>query len=225
MLLPSEIALAVFVAIIVIAMIIAQRLGSYSNYEGSNFHTFTAILSGLGVFVTFLFYYNIIELQNIQQKSNEMEFFTKLNKSVYSDLLIAMSDASKSAPKFVSMLMPLTPSDENLPEDKTSHDTLTTITLLSYRIFSLWQDVASVDKSKKNCMKDYLATFLQRATSKELKKAWDTGKIDFNSKTRKLGDLLFEYAASIKDTSDHQSYSDAVKIMIKDKRYNNIYEN
>ena len=58
--------------------------GSISTYDKGSFHTFIAVLTGLGVFITFMFYYNLVELQAQQQKLASIQELSRINNTVLS---------------------------------------------------------------------------------------------------------------------------------------------
>lgn len=108
MVLVSEnFALFFFVVILIVAAAIAWWMGSYSEYEPGKFHTFIVILAGLGVFVTFLFYYNVVALQNQQQQLAALEEIARINDSMTQGVLHNMQKASAIVPNFVLSLTPL----------------------------------------------------------------------------------------------------------------------
>lgn len=235
-LLSTNIALLVFGVILIISAVIAWKMKSYEKYDKGAFHTFIAILAGLGVFVTFLFYYNLIELQNIQQQLAAVQELSKINDSVLNSVLNELKTASNIIPNFVLSMTPLTnevccatgPTGETgsctIPDspDPVNPQTCTEKMVLSYRIFSLWQDVVLTNKFTDFDAISYISNFLQRANSPQLYVQWTAARLDFNSKTQQLGDLLFEYGLPITEQTP-ESYINAANQLIADPRYKNIF--
>jgi hypothetical protein len=93
---------------------------------------------------------------------------------------------------------------------------------LSYRIFSLWQDVLLTDKFLKYEPQAYICNFLQRANSKELYQEWKTVKINFDSKVQRFGELLFSYGLPI-TLQTNESYVNASNELINSQEYNDLF--
>src|SRR5665648_902298 len=100
------IALFFFIAIILISAILAIRLGAHINYERGSLHTFIAILTGLGVFVTFMFYYSVVELQQQQQALAKIQETTSVT-DMFSATMDAIETSSLTIPQFALSLNPL----------------------------------------------------------------------------------------------------------------------
>lgn len=230
-------ALILFVTILVVAAILAWWLGSYANYDKCSFHTFIAILAGFGIFVTFLFYYNLVLLQNQQQQLAVVQELARLNESVLNSVLDELKDASVLVPNFVLSVTPLTNvvccdtgatgaigTTCSIPvgTDPITPQTCTEKLVLSYRIFSLWQDVIVSNKFMKFNPIAYVSNFLQRANSSQLYVQWLANRINFNESTQVFGDLLFEYGLPITNQTP-QEYEAVAERLITDPRYDAIF--
>lgn len=230
MVLVSEnIALIVFILIIVISVFAAWWLGSYSDYDKGKIHIFIALLGGLGVFVTFLFYYNVVSLQNKQQELAAIQELSRINDSMLNSVLQEMKDASILIPNFVTSITPLQSlsccgSDLcNVATDPINTQTCTEKMILSYKIFSLWTDVIQTKDITHIDSLSMVSNFLQRTNSHQLFEQWQVARIDFNSDTQEFGDLLFEYGLPIK-VQTPETYIATAEKMITDPRYIAIFK-
>lgn len=196
---------------------------NYEIYDKGSFHTFIAIFAGLGVFITFLFYYNLIELQRQQQGLTAIQEFSRINDSMLNGVLDEINKASTIIPNFVLSITPLTNTIcmSSAPEDPTNIQTCTEKMVLSYRIFSVWQDVILCDRFNNFDFVAYVSNFLQRANSNQLFREWTVNKLNFGSKTQEFGDLLFEYGLSIEDQTP-ATYTAAAENLINDPRFNSL---
>ena len=241
-LVTPNIAIAIFLFILIISGIIAWRNDNYGNYDVGKFHTFIAILGGLGVFVTFMFYYNIVGLQQQQQTLAAIQEVSRIDDSLINSVLSEMQSVSNVVPNFVNSLNPLTNTvccnNQNCSEvcqdgqcsiladkdaiDNISVETCTTKMVLSYRIFALWQDIIPSNKYVNFNAVSYISNFLQRANSPQLYKQWIAAKIDFNQNTQIFGDLLFEYGLPITDQTPDE-YERVANLLISDSRFKAIF--
>lgn len=224
-------ALIFFAIILIVAAVIAWWMGNYNKYDQGAFHTFIAILVGFGVFVTFLFYYNLILVQNQQQKLASLEELARLNDSVLNNVLDEIKNASAIIPNFVLSISPLTNSiccgetgsTCSIAIDPVTPETCTEKMVLSYRIFSLWQDFIMSHKFMHLEALPYVSNFLQRANSQQLYSQWTVTHMNFSEITQNFGDLLFEYALPITDQTA-QKYVTEAKKLIEDPRYHEIFQ-
>lgn len=209
---------------------IAWRMKDYGNYDKSSFHSFIAILAGLGVFVTFMFYYNVVELQNQQQLSTGIQEIARINNSISNSLLEEIKNSSLIIPNFVLSITPLTNTaccntqgclNTSIPEDPVTPETCTQKMVLSYKIFSLWQDQLVSNKYVHLDEIPYVSNFLQRANSKQLYEQWLVNKLNFSEETQNFGDLLFKYGLPI-TVQVPDSYITAAKELINDVQYQSI---
>lgn len=229
-LVSENIALLVFGGVLGASAVLAWWMGSYAQYDSGSFHTFIAILAGLGVVVTFMFYYNVLQLQGQQQKLAAAQEFSRISDSMLDGVMDSMNDASVIIPNFVYSITPLTNTVccdgtrcvEDPPPDPINVQTCTEKMTLSYRIFSLWQEFISTNKFFKGTPSSYIANFLQRANSKQLHSLWEVSKLDFVQDTQALGDLLFEYALPITQQTS-QNYVDAANALTSDPRFSEIF--
>lgn len=235
-LVTPNIALGFFFLVIVVSAIIAWWIGSYADYDKCSFHTFIAILAGLGVFVTFLFYYNVVQLQNQQQELAAAQELARINDSVLNSVLDEIKDASNIIPNFVISITPLTNAvccstgttgtDTciiTVGPDPVNPQTCTEKMVLSYRIFALWQDVIISNKLTNIDQVSYVANFLQRANSPQLYVQWTASRINFDNKTQAFGNLLFEYGLAI-TVQTPEEYLIISQRLVDDPRYKAIFE-
>ena len=213
-------ALLLFAIIIIISIILAWYMKNFDAYDKSPFHSFIAILGGLGVFVTFLFYYALMvtsfENQNLTNAQENLQI-NKLN-TVFEEI----KQSSEIIPYFILSITPLTSPSNYLSSDV---DTINPKTYaakisLSFKIFALWEDVVI---SHKNDHLSYITKILQRANSKQLYEQWTLTKLNFTTNTQIYGDLLFEYGLSICEQIP-LSYITVGKKLIEDPRYIKIFD-
>ncbi len=241
-LISPALGLVAFGIILVVAIVIALWMRDYQSYDKNWFHSFIAILTGLGVFVTFLFYYNIIVLQQEQQQSNTAEELARINSLVLTTMLESINQSSHVIPNFVLSITPLT--NEvccnagtggstgttggtglvcTIPvgPDPVNPQTCTEKYVLSYRIFSLFQEII-LNKHKKNMEAEaYISNFLQRTNSPQLFAQWTVNRINFQPKTQTFGDLLFEYGLPI-TVQTPQEYTATAQKLMADPRYQEL---
>lgn len=187
------------------------------NYDQSRAFVFMTVLTGLGVIVTFFFFYGVIELNEEQHRLNVVQETARISSILVEELMSEISQASKVVPNFSASLTPLQTYLQTIPDPETSEATFTKL-FLSYKIFSVWQDVLVADEFTANEPLSYITSFLQRANSQSLYYEWIRNKIDFNLQTQQFGDLLFEYALEIRDQRP-EIYVQAAKRLLKDPRY------
>ncbi len=222
-LVSPNLALILFGLILIISGCIAWFMKKYDNYDRSGFHSFISILTGLGVFVTFMFYYNVVELQNQQQQLAAIQELARLNESGLNSVLDSLNIASSSIPNFVLSLMPLNINGCNTKKsDPVTPQTCTEKTSLSYKIFLMWQDVILSNKFIVFNQEAYLSNFLQRANSPQLYEQWKIIKIDFAPATQTLGDLLFQYGLPI-TVQTPETYQETAKTLMTDPKYQAIF--
>lgn len=215
-------ALGVFVIILVISAIVAWQMRNYKNYDQGSFHTFISILMGLGVFVTFMFYYAIVEEQQEQRTLASVQQLSTLNASLINSILKEINNATPFVPNFVASVNPLTMTKTSIP-DLTTPEAISYKTTLAYRIFAVWQDNVVTQKFLGTYDSiAYLCNFLQRANSKELFEIWTRIHIDFSTTTQNFGNLLFEYGLPIA-VQQSRMYEDAANALSQDPRYQQIF--
>ncbi|CAH6418462.1 Hypothetical protein HVR_LOCUS164 [uncultured virus] len=218
-------ALILFAIIVLIAAVIAWYMKDYNQYDKGSFHTFISILIGLGIFVTFMFYYNLIQLQQQQQTLAAIQELSRINDSLLNSVLDEIKQASETIPNFVLSITPLTNTIcmSTASEDPVNPQTCTEKMVLSFRIFSLWQDVIVSDRFINLDPASYIANFLQRANSQQLYQEWTVNRLNFRPDTQAFGDLLFEYALPITDQVP-ASYVNAAQKLIDHPRYKEIFK-
>lgn len=224
-LVSPNLALGLFGIILVIAAVIAWNMKQYHTYDISSFHTFIAILTGLGVFVTFMFYYNVVELQNQQQQLDALQQITRINDSIQNNVLNSITLSSTTIPNFVLSITPLNKAsccDSCIIEsDPVNAQTCTEKMTLSYKIFSLWNDMLACNKFINFDPVTYITGFLQQANSSLLFEQWQLFKNTFNTKTQTFGDLLFKYGLPI-TIQTPETYSQSALSLIADPIYQTL---
>lgn len=217
-------ALGIFAIILVISGIIAWQMKDYSNYDRGSFHTFISVLMGLGVFVTFMFYYAIVEENQQDRNLAAVQQLSTINAGLINSVLKEVNNAAPFIPNFVASINPLTMNCALLPNDPCTTEANAYRATLSFRIFSVWQDnVISKKFLGTYDSTAYICNFLQRANSKQLFDIWSKTYINFTSETQVLGNLLFEYALPIVVQEAH-IYEETALALIQDPRYQSIFK-
>lgn len=214
------IALIVFICVILAAAFISYRSDA-SHFPHSKLKIFIGCLAGLGIFVTFLFYYSVVELQQEEMKINIIKQTARVNGAFIDGLLKEMLNASNVVPNFVISMMPLSSCHLDFGEDENTSKACIERFALSYKIFTIWQDTIFSDKYINVDDETYISNFLQRAHSDQLKHEWEMSKLNFDKKTQVFGDLLFEYSAKIQEQTP-EAYIEAAKELISNPVYQEI---
>jgi len=217
-------AIILFGIIIIISGVLAWRMKNYAEYDKGSFHTFIAVLAGLGVFVTFAFYLSVIELQQQQQALAAIQELSRINDSVLNSVLNEIQESSTIIPNFVLSLTPLTNTicTSSAIEDPVTPQTCTQKMILSYRIFSLWQDIIVSNGFLNIDPTSYIANFLQRANSPQLYQEWTVSKLNFLPSTQSFGDLLFRYGLPITNQTPEE-YISVAQQLIADSSYTTVF--
>lgn len=211
------VALILFGTILVVSIGLAWWMGTFRSYDSSTFHTFIAILGGLGVFITFMFYYSVVELQQLQYATATSQEFARINVSIQNTMLNDVKDAVLIIPNFVASIQPLTPYCVTKPDPKTE-EAITKENVLSSRIFGIWQDVMIANANVRVNCTPYINLFLQQANSKQLYQVWQRSYLNYECRTIEFGDLLFKYGLPIREQTP-ESYMDAAQELIRDPTY------
>jgi hypothetical protein len=205
--------------------IIAWYMQHYHAYDKSGFHTFIAILTGLGVFVTFMFYYNVVELQNQQQQLAALQELTRINDGLQNNVLKGIMVASNTIPYFVLSITPLNAASCCgsciLEPDPVTPQTCTEKMTLSYKIFSLWQDVLVSNKFISFDPVTYITGFLEQANSQLLFEQWVLVRNTFTPRTQTFGDLLFKYGLPI-TIQTPETYAHAAVLLMADPVFSTL---
>lgn len=209
-------AIMILVAIGTIAAFIAL-LSNPESYNSSRIYVFITTLSSLAIFLTFLFYYSVVDLQQQQRRQAVVQETSRISEIIQVNFSESISKYAKEIPGFVAELLPLT--DISPEESTVDEEDRLLMQALSYQIFSVWQDIVLSTEFIAIDYSALVANALQRASSSRLFKIWKTQKIDFSDKTQKFGDRVFSKAAEIKEKTP-EAYEKAAKelLCIKDFR-------
>lgn len=208
MLFNENLTIWILLTVLVIAVVSSVYYQSYAKYDASAYHIFISIVTGLGIFISFLFYYNVISNQMKQNEIIASQEINKINRS----LQVLLNEVDKSStliPAFISSLMGVN-IDSGITDPETLEAEIRKLNL-SRNIFSIWQESLFQTFPDVND-RMYLKTFIQQAKSKQLFLYWEDNKLNYNKETQIFGNLLFEYANSGKDA----------KTLMSDKRYLDI---
>ncbi len=212
-------ALLLLIAVLAVAIFITYKT-PVENYNQSKAHVFMVVLAGLGVIITSFFYYGVVELNERQQRLSIVQETARIGNILVGELMSEIADSGKVIPNFAASVTPLQNNFKSYPDQSIPEADFTRL-FLSYKIFSVWQDVLISDEFTANEPLSYITSFLQRSNSKPLYNEWSKAKIDFNAQTQKFGDLLFEYALPITDQRP-EVYVDTAKKLLSDPRYTQI---
>lgn len=215
-----------FAIILIISGIAAWWMGGYSNYDKGSFHTFISILMGLGIFVTFMFYYNIVQVQNAQQEFAAIQEASRISDSILNNILDEIRIAGRIIPNFVTSITPLTSKiccgeTCSVEKDEIRAETCTERMVLSYRIFSLWQDVIETTRYANIDLLACVSNFLQRANSNQLYEEWLVNRLNFGNRTQRFGDILFTYGLQI-TIQTPEEYTSVANKVLSDPNFNGI---
>lgn len=232
----ENVALLIFISVLVVAVLLAWYLGPHPEYQQGRFHTFIVILAGLAIFITFLFYYNLIGLQGQQQQFAVVQETARINDSVLNSVLDEIKDASDIIPNFVLSITPLTNAiccstggtgttgcNISVGPDPVDPQSCTEKAVLSYRIFALWSDIIMSNILQKIDQTSYVSNFLQRANSSQLYVQWTASSLNFSAQTQSFGNLLFEYGLPI-TIQTPQEYIAVANKLIADPRFKSIFD-
>lgn len=181
------------IVIIFIAIAVSFFTKSPKSYDKSRMKIFVTILAGLGIFITFFFYYNVVELQYDQQK---MMIYDRL-ESIDNTLVDKFLDVSKqnSSSDFVRSLFPI-----QFPGLESGDDSDEFLKLyVSNIVFQSWKDFLNYYPYvvKKSNERGFLIEFLQRAQSQNLEVIWYDLKISHSEHVREFGDIIFRFSKEI----------------------------
>lgn len=214
-LVSPNIALFVFGGIIILSAIAAWYFSAYAAFDRGRFHVFIVVLAGLGVTVTFLFYYNVVQLQNQEQQLTLLQQMTHIDDILGKTLPAVLREITPLVPAFVLSLYPLHPAVA-IP-DYTTPEAQIAITTTCATIFYLWQDVILTHDVLHHDMLGYTVTFLQWAHSPILAQEWAHMLTNLSPKTQIYGRLLFQYGANVSPNSS--AYQEAAEALLSDPAY------
>lgn len=212
------VALCIFIMVVIIAIAVAF-LSNPVHHEKTRTRVFLTTLTGLGIIITFMFYYNVVELQQEQQLTTILEQTNSLNESILETLLVEIRKASTVAPHFTLSLLPLSECIEcDSAVDPKTPEVRLECYIVSYKIFSIWQNFLEGSYFLRTPLEGYLTNFLQRAHSKPLQEMWLLYRHDFGDRTQLFGDMLFEKSALVKKNTA-KSYAKIASMMVKDHKF------
>jgi hypothetical protein len=206
-----NVALAIFLAILILSLFIAA-LTNPKYYDLTRTKIFISCLAGLGIFVTFMFYYSIVTLQQAQQRLEIITLTSHINKVLTKGFIDEIQKAQHKIPHFVMSLFPLSQCYE-IENDQDCPEHCLLKYNLSYKIFSLWQELLIATPFLDLDQQSYLCHFLQRANSQQLYNQWIKMKMDFNLETQEFGDLLFQHGLKINERNGNVYLNVAKKVL------------
>jgi len=206
--------------VIILATLLITHKTSADTYDKSKAFVFVTVLAGLGIIITFFFYYGVLELNQRQQRLIMVQETARISDMLVEELMSEIVTAGKVVPNFAASVTPLQQRFA-FTSDPSTQDAVLTKLFLSYKIFSIWQDVLMADEFTGHEPLAYISNFLQRANSSQLYDQWTRVKIDFNEPTQEFGDLLFEYALPIKDQRP-EVYVETARRLLADPRLSRI---
>jgi hypothetical protein len=207
----------IILVVVVIAAIILTFLVKPKKYDESRVDVFMSVLAGLGIIVTFFFYFGTVELNERQQRHAVVQETARINDVIIEELMSELAIGSEIVPNFVASVTPVR-SSYYVPPDPVTPRALARKTFLSEKIFSVWQDILISDEFTKNEPFSYITRFLQQANSIQLYEEWLESRIGFNQRTQRFGNLLFEYALPIRDQRP-EVYTKLAKRVLEDPSY------
>ena len=222
----ARIALGLFVVVLIVAIGLSIWLGSFQQYETSKLHTFVAILSGFAIFITFMFYYSVVDLQQEQQALTSLNEIARVHNSITTQLMKNLTDSAPIIPNFVCSVDPLNSATCYTPTtpDPVNADSCARKSLISFQIFSIWQDVirSRYITTRECSIKAYINLFLQQANSQQLYSQWNIKLNDFDCDTQTFASLLFEYALPITEQTP-AAYLTATEALMSTDTYKQLF--
>lgn len=209
----------VLAGIAVLALLATFFFATYKSFDTSKFHIFITVFSGFGILITFLFYYNLVELQQEQQDIVSIQQDGSLSSSIRIALADTIVKASPYIPLFIASIMPLInyqPGIDSKEAKATSYKVV-----ISQKIFSIWKDYLTLDAYIVHDPQSYVCGFLQWANSKYLYEQWLVGRIDFSCNVNAFGDLLFQYALPIVEQTPEE-YERVANEFVNSDDYKNM---
>lgn len=219
MVLSSIWVIVIIVGTIIVALVAALISHTGGRYESSRLKVFVTVLSGLGVFITFFFYYNVVQLQAQGQHALYVEISERVDNAIIDLLVNVLPQSSTVTPVFTMSLLPLEPQPTVTPEEITPQ-VIATRWSVSMKVFSIWQDYVTYYAylTTLGTEDGYIYNFLQRATSEPLHQYWIMEKSSFQKNTIEFGDLLFEFALRNQDRTV-EGFRKLSQELINDVRY------
>lgn len=187
-------ALGVFIFVLIVALLISGFCNP-KHFDHTRTKIFLYSMAAMGVFITFLFYYSIVTLQQSQQRLAILEATSNISSFLTKGILDQACCASTKIPHFTMSLFPLL--QHPCTKDNDTEENILLKHKLSYKIFSMWQELLLAIPFIDIEPTSYLCICLQKANSKQLYEQWLLSKCDFNIKTQQFGDLLFKYAKQV----------------------------
>lgn len=207
----------VFAVVLVLALIIT--FASAPSGDRNRAQIFIATLAGLGIFVTFMFYYNVVALQQVQQDLHVIEQTRNINSSITDTYVSEVRKAAPLIPAFTLSLMPLSPCPvAELAQDEVTPQACIEKFVLSSKVFTIWQEFIISHGYIYVDAHAYVCSFLQRASSAQLREMWLLHRADFDSEAIAFGDLLFEYAARVEQRTS-EAYARQAGELVRDPRF------
>lgn len=204
----------IFVGVVAIAGIVAYITTPEDNK--SRIQIFITTLAGLGIFLTFMFYYNLVTLQQDQQTLDVLQQTHAVNDSILGTYYTEMRKSSSIIPHFTLSLLPFQP--QIAVPDPVTPATIVQKGILSSKIFFIWQDFLLSNTYLSIDDRAYINDFLQLASSAPLKEMWEVKRYDYGEKTIVFGDLLFLYTSKVEHKTPEE-YNRVAKELIKDPVY------
>lgn len=207
----------IFMVLISIAIVFAiQYKKSDVYFRDSNLNIFISILMGIGVLITLLLYYALV---NSTLRQNDFLIIDDVNNfytKSYETLPLAMTTVAKSIPHFVASLTPLSPQIDT-PLDPQTVEFENQKRTLSLLIFDTWRGFFNLKSFDMIQVNPWICYQLQFCHSIELYNYWKFLKINYGPHTNSLGDLLFEYGLNIEPTSE--AYQTATTQLSQDPKF------
>jgi hypothetical protein len=215
------VALIVFLIVLLIAFLVAYK-SEITEFSKTRTSLFLATLAGLGIFITFLFYYSVVGLQQQQQRLSILDETNTVTLAMINGLIDEFKESVRIIPQFAFSLLPLAViSEQYLQGDPCTPDATMQVIALSKKIFTLWQNSMLTSSFIDITPLSLNVNFLQQASSPYLYQQWKWLKINYNLYTQDYGDLLFEYGLTMNEKTP-QTFEQTAKKMMRDERYLNL---
>lgn len=216
----TSVVIAVFILIIILSLIIAIMINP-GEFDKSRCRTFLVTAASLGIVITFMWYFFLVEQTVDNDKLIQCNEHRHIGSMMLNASVDKIQDSVDIIPEFCSSLLPLQDNSgcNNVNEHSQIKRDVTTATL-SYTLFDTWEHyVGSVYRPQ-----GIVAYFLQWSTSKQLRDQWSRQYINFDCKTQKFAQILFDKSDQMEDIHNPYQYQIDANEIIRDCKRLKIFK-
>ena len=217
-----QIAIAVLIVVIIIAVWITWSVEPCA-FKGSRSAILLRALAGLSLFITFLFYYSVVSLQQQEQRLAVLSTTQTVTLELVNELNAEIQIASATIPNFAFSLTPLLPCSQayTLIPDTCSATNCMETKNLSDKIFQIWALTVLSYAFIAIQPLALITAYLQLAHSQYLLEKWYMARLNYDQSTQEYVGLLFVYGIPVTEQTP-EAYQVAAQAMLNDPRYKQI---